>query len=459
MATRNIHKENLWRLGTATYAAVVGKRHWSPYPWCTDLLRRVQYELTKKDARIIINAPPRHGKTESVSHWLPTWYIDTWPHRRVILTSNTADLAVELSGRIRDELETNPLCLSVPRKDSRSREMWRTMQSGGVKAAGAGGTIIGRGADLFIIDDPHKDIHEALSPTARKKIIEWFNGTAYHRLEPNGSIVVIQTRWHEGDLSGYLINEHDDDWTVFRYPALAEDDDDILGRSIGEPLCPERFSAEAIESKKAMGSYLFAGLYQQRPAPLEGGMVKAQWFRYWSSLPDNLDEWIQSWDLTFKETGTSYVVGQVWARKSADYYLVDQIRGKMGFNDQVKAMISMSQKWPRAVTKIIEDAADAQAVKATLERDISGIILTPAKGSKEANLAAVVGVIESGNVFLPNAAEWLGDFLAEVTTFPAANNDDQVDAMSHGLQRFQKVSYTTDFQLPLGDTRASPWEF
>ena len=140
-----------------------------------------------------------------------------------------------------------------------------------------------------IIDDPHKNWEEAMSPVTRERVIEWFNSTLYTRLEPHASICLIQTRWHGRDLSGYLLNEHSDPWQLIKYPALSEGEGDILGRAEGDALCPPRFPIERLnEIKKVVGSHIFAGLYQQRPAPIMGGIVKKDWLRYWTELPANI---------------------------------------------------------------------------------------------------------------------------------------------------------------------------
>jgi predicted phage terminase large subunit-like protein len=448
-----------WRWSLAKFAEGCSYRNtpWLPYAWVDYLTKEIEDAVRAPNGRLIINAPPRHGKSMLVSHWLPTWYLDWWPENRIILCSYGGDFASDWGKKVRDEFLMNERLWTKLRTDSKARGSWETVNGGGMKCAGVGGPITGRGADLCIIDDPHKNWEEAMSPQARERVIEWFNGTLYNRLEPGASIVVIQTRWHEQDLTGYLIDEHKEDWKVIRFPALAETND-LIGREEGDALCPERYTKERLElMKETMGSYIFAGLYQQRPAPLQGGMLQKGWFKKYTHLPIDPDEWLQTWDLQFKATGTSYCVGQVWCRKGSNMYLADQKRAKMGFNDQVHAIKNLSLKWPQVSTIIIEDAADAQAVKDTLKDQISGLVLVPAKGSKEANLAAVSGCIEAGNVHIPIDADWADAFLLEATTFPNALNDDQVDAMSMALRRLTKKSNVTKLILPSTGVRENPW--
>jgi predicted phage terminase large subunit-like protein len=375
-----------------------------------------------------------------------------------MISTYGAELAYDFSRKVRDEFLNNPLCWTKLNKESTSVARWHTVAGGGMIAGGVGGPITGRGADLAIIDDPHKDFDEAQSEAYRKRVIDWYAGTFYTRLEPNASVILIQTRWHEDDLTGHLLKNEPGKWKVIRFPALAEEED-LLGRSEDDALCPERYPKEVLqEINHVQGSYKFAGQFQQRPAPLEGGMVKKEWFRYFRELPEDPDEWIQTWDLTFKATGTSYVSGNVWCRKGANYYKVDRIKEKLEFVEQVRKISIMTKRWPQASRIIIEDAADAQAVKSTLKDKIPGIVLVPAKGSKEARLANVSGMIESGNVYLPEEAPWLDDFLYDATTFPNATNDDEVDTMTLALNHFQKNKTNIfDIELPNSGYRENPW--
>lgn len=453
------HK-NSWRFSVPDLAHRVSKGRWIPYSWLDIILRAIQSEIAKGGARIIVNAPPRAGKSLAFAKWLPVWFLSWYPEKRVIVASYSDSFAEQWGLKVRDEFERTKFCDVELRKDKFRVGDWETLQGGGMRSVGAKGGVTGRGADLFIFDDPHKDWEETQSPTIRQKVIDRFNADFYTRAEPGASFVIIQTRWHENDLTGYLLNEHEDDWQLISLPAIAEDNDP-LGRLPGEPLCPERYTLDDLNRiKRALGSYLFNGLYQQRPVPPEGGLIKRDWFRRWESIPQ-AQEYVQSWDLTFKALGTSYVVGQVWARQDDNYYLLDQVRDKWGFTDQLKQIEILTNRWPKAAAKIIENAADAQAVKDTLKDSVAGIILDQPKGSKEARLAAIAPLIESGNVYLPpnSYASWVPDFVEEVVNFPNASNDDCVDAMSLALRRLSnKNKINFNLQLATG-SRQSPWEF
>jgi len=458
-------EENVWRSGLASYAVYAShwRQKWKPYKFLIKLADAIEDAVHTPNSRLIINAPPRHGKSQLVSHWLPVWYLDWFPEKRIILGAYGDSLARDWGRIVRDEFLMNEKCWTALRRDTQAVDDWRTTRDGGMRTAGVGGPIVGKGADLIIIDDPHKSWEDAMSPTSRQRLIDWFNGTLYHRAEPGASIIMIMTRWHEDDLTGYFLDRHADDWQSVSMPALADGDDDILGREEGEPLCEERFDAERLgKIKLAMGSHMFAGLYQQRPSPLAGGMIKREWFQRYSEIPENLEEYIQSWDLTFKATGRSYVVGQVWGRKGSNCYLMpDQTRERMGFPEQLRAIRMMSSRWKQTTDILIEDAADGPAAVATLKDEISGILPKPPRGSKEARLAAVSGMIEAGNVHLPDAslAPWIDDFIEEVVVFPNAVNDDQVDAMTMALNHLRQNTYNVDIALPDTGVRSSPWEF
>lgn len=228
--------------------------------------------------------------------------------------------------------------------------------------------------------------------------------------------------------------------------ALAEENDP-LGREPGQPLCPELFTKQALESiKTSVGSYWWASLYQQRPSPAEGGIFKRHWWQYYRQAPGKFDEIIQSWDMSFKDKATSdFVVGQVWGRSGADKYLLDQVRGRMDFTATLQAVRSLSAKWPQARAKLVEDKANGPAVIATLKREISGLIPVEPQGSKEARAWAVQPEVEAGNVYIPDPgiASWVHDFVEECAAFPNGAHDDQVDAMTQALLRFAANTVNT----------------
>lgn len=383
--------------------------------------------------RLIVCMPPRHGKTMLASEFFPAWYLGKNPSHQVIAATYAQQYANDIGRKVRNQLldakhrEVFPACRI--RVDSRSATRFNTSAGGAYYAVGAGGPITGRGAHLLLIDDPIKGAAQADSDVERRKLREWYTSVAYTRLMPGGAVVIIQTRWHEDDLAGWLLREHaDEGWEVLSLPALSDE---------GAALWPEAYPAERLLAiKRQVGSRVWEALYQQRPSPAEGGMFKRAWWQYYRELPAEADQVVGSWDLTFKNKATSdWVVGQVWARCGARKYLVDQVRGRMNFPETIAAIKAFVAKWPQARPILIEDAANGPAVIATLASIIPGIVAVTPIGSKVARAAACTATVEAGNVYLPEGAEWVGDFVEEHAAFPNGAHDDQVDAMSQALPR------------------------
>jgi predicted phage terminase large subunit-like protein len=283
-------------------------------------------------------------------------------------------------------------------------------------------------------------------------------------LAPGAPVILILTRWHEDDLAGRLLAAEDGHlWRVVNIPAQAETDADPLGREPGEYMQSARDNGRRRRNwdaiKVRVGSRTWASLYQGRPAPAEGGILKRDWWRQYGqplALPtgqmadidgeqipimaamDADAELIQSWDMAFKGTKTSdFVVGQVWLKHGANAYLLDQVRGRFDFPDTIKEFRKLSARWPQSVLKIVEDKANGPAVIASLANEIPGIVPEQPDGSKEARASAVAAVIEAGNVWLPSPqlAPWIGDLIEEAAAFPNGTNDDQVDALTQALKR------------------------
>lgn len=443
--------ENAWRWNIDTFAARLSYHKYVNYDWTSFLCDKLAEAATTPNSRIIITAPPRHGKSYMASLWFPAWYLDSFPENRIIITSYTQALAAEQSEKIRNVFADDKSLSALDEKRS-TRTDWRLIEGGSCRAVGVGGSITGFGGHLILIDDPHKDWAEVQSPTIRKKTIDWYKGTLYTRLEPGGSIVLIQTRWHQRDLAGYLLDEDPEDWKEYRFPAIAEQGD-ILGRQRGDALCPDRYNIGQLEKiREAIGSQVFAGLYQQRPSPAEGGSIKREWIRFYGgptghSLPPDLHQY-HSWDLNFGDTTSSgsYNVGQVWGVRKDGAWILDQVRGRWEYTETKKQFFVMSEKWPKARTKLIEKKAAGAPLISDLRGATFGIIPITPEGSKQARLDAVAGMFESGNVWLPHPsiAPWVPELVEELVAFPNAEADDQVDALtqalSHGFSRLSTAA-------------------
>lgn len=429
---------------------------WRKAPHLTFLADNLSRASKGLQPRTMISMPPRHGKSELTSFWYPLWLLAKNPTKKVILASYEASLAAEWGRRCRDAVVElgDKLGLSLDPSVTRVDE-WKLSSGGGMKTAGAGGSLVGRGADLLIIDDPIKNYEEASSEIERENLWNWLQTTANTRIEPMGSVVLICTRWHEDDLLGRLERAsrtgEGNIWNIIKLPAIAEEDD-ILGRKVGEALWPERYPLETEirggkfiqgwgDIKRGISPYNWSAIYQQNPTPDEGAAVDRKWWRYYEDDPQELvkqmDVVIQSWDLPFKDgDDNSYAVGQVWGRKGAYLYLIDQVRAHLNAPMIITAIRKFTEMYPQATAKLIEDKANGPAIIALLQHEVYGLIPVPVKGSKMARLQSIVPVIYSNNVFLPIAqtAPWIDDYVHEHAAFPNGQHDDQVDATSQALR-------------------------
>jgi predicted phage terminase large subunit-like protein len=433
----------LWRCFPHTFAQKMSKGSWLPFNYLKWISQEIAKCVIQGNGRLIVELPARHGKSTLISHWVPFWFLSLHPNKNVILSTYEADFAASWGRRVRNEIQNNPLSSIRVTDDSSAAHRWQTTEGGGMITAGIGGPITGRGGNLIIVDDPVKNAEEASSQTYRDRTIDWFNSTLYTRAEPGATIVVLMTRWHQQDLAGYLESERKEAWKVFRLPAIAEENDP-LGRELGQPLCPERYDLEALERiKRDVGSRVWNSMYQQRPSAELGELIQRSWFKFYTTPPEKFEEIIQSWDMAFKESSKSdFVVGQVWGRVGANKYLIDQIRKRMDFPSTIEAVRRLTSKHPKARLKLIEEKANGAAVIASLTREIPGLVPFNPSGNKMSRLNAVSPDIEAGNVYLPlpQLNPWVSEFIDEVVQFPNGAHDDQVDAMSQALLRLQQLT-------------------
>lgn len=419
----------------------------------------------------MIFEPPRHGKSEFVSKYFPAWFLGRFPNERVLFSSYESTFAMSWGRKVRDILlEYGPSVFDVAiNPNNSSAGSWGFLKyEGGMQTAGVGAGLTGKGAHLLLIDDPIKGAEQSHSVTIRNKHWDWYRSEAYTRLAPGGRIILTLTRWHEDDLAGRILKDSQatgEQWEILRLPAIAEDDGDMLGRQPGEPLWPERFPLDRLlEIKATLGSYWWSALYQQRPAPSEGNIFKKAWFKYYRPAElgnKKFDEVVQSWDMAFKGGSSSaYVCGQVWGKIGADRYLLHNLREKLDFPGSVRAVRQVSEMYPQATRKYIEDAANGPAIIALLKSEIPGIIpVSPSKyGSKEARAHSISGIVESGNVYIPepNSVTWsVDDFIEECITFPNSAYMDQVDTFSQALLMLMQKNNI--ILAPGSNTQSSKW--
>lgn len=415
-------------------------------------------------SRLIISMAPQRGKSELCSHWFPAWALTQRPDMRITLASYQANIARTFGRKVRDEFIAHGDRLGhTVRPDLSAQNEWALSKTnGGMYTAGVGGSLTSKPSDLMIIDDPTRGHAEANSPTYQEKNYEWYTGTALSRLATGAneaSVIMVLTRWSDKDLAGQVMAAEPGEWKFIRIPAQADHDPDKgetdpLGREPGEWLkdvrgtTPEQWERR----KKASGPYTWSALYQGRPTPPEGGIFPRTIPSYdtplWVEKSDGTrivpgigrgdHELIMSWDLTFKESKSSdYVVGQVWLRVGAHVYLLDQVRGRMGYNRSVQAVKDLAAKWPQAGAKFIEDKANGPAVINSLQQSIPGLIPVEPEGGKEARAHAVSPFFYAENVHLPEPALLANvqDLREEMLNFPNGGHDDTVDAMTQAINQ------------------------
>lgn len=397
--------------------------------------------------RLIITVPPRHLKSICASVALPAWLLGRDPALNVICVSYNNNLAEKHARDFRTVVgETWYKGLFTrmrinPRKNTEMEVV--TTRNGGRLATSVGGTLTGRGGDVIIIDDPIKP-DGVMSESERANVNEWFRHTLYSRLNSkrDGRIVIVTQRLHEDDLVGSLLEEQAEHWTVLNIPAIApepmtyrtgDEPDDVYHRAAGEVIDPRREDEAELERiRRNLGSINFAAQYQQEPQPLEGNMVKRDWFRFYDDAldVDELDAIVQSWD-TAGAAGelNDYTVCTTWGVQGPDYYLLDVLREKLDYPDLRRKAIEMVRRHQADIV-VVELAGTGQSLIQDLRESVDAFVLgIRPRGDKETRLAAQSALIEQGRVYLPASALWLDTFLKEVLGFPSGRHDDQVDSM------------------------------
>jgi len=428
---------------------------------------------------LAVSMPPRAGKSTLLSQHTPLWLLRRHPEWQIIMTSQDGALAGEWARSIRNTIEEHPTLGVSIAPDGGAGTRWATDNGGGVFATSTQGPIIGRGARVFLIDDPVKDFADAHSEVHRQRLWDWWLSTAQTRLEPPYLVIVVMSRWHEDDLIGRLMSaEYEGDparWEYIRLGALAGEDDP-LGRAVGEPLLSPLLDEdrdEALtrwdETRRTVGSYTWAALYQQTPAPAQGAIFDDTWWRYWTLDPNLADDdrvilldreqlttgrWLDSWDTSFKGTDSSdFVVGQRWVRTGPYRVLVAQRRGRWSFTQALEEM----EEWAKTDDefaspygahvhlRLVEESANGPAILDVMRNKVSGMKSVRPRDSKEARARAITPEVESGHVLLPHPQEasWVPDLLSELRNLHHDINDDQVDALSQALLEFRDAGRGT----------------
>lgn len=405
----------------------------------TELLCRELEALERGDTtRLMVFMPPRHSKTYHTSERFPAWWMGKHPEHQIILSSYGATLAERSSRRARGllRLPTYPFNTQIA-ADSKAVTHWETTAGGQVHVAGVEGGGTGFGAHLLVIDDPVKGRAEADSETYREKTWEWWTDTARTRLMPGGKVVLCQTRWHEDDLAGRILNSPNGKlWRVVSLPALAEDDD-LLGRAPGEPLWPEWYGLDDLAEIRGGNARTWNALYQQRPTSDEGGIFKRAWWQRYASTGPVIFIYVD----TASKTGlhNDYSVASAWASEDGYYDVVDVLRGRWEYPDLKRELRAFQARHGMAPL-VIEDTSAGQALIQDFRRPeghgddrrpaLPVIAFKVGSQTKIARASIAAGLVEAGVVRLPANARWVDDWIDEHAAFPTGAHDDMVDTTS-----------------------------
>ena len=468
-------RQTLARTSPAGLAVATSNGKWQLAPHL-DLIDKAIVDAVagRGPNRLVIEVPPRHGKSELISHRTPAWFLGVYPDRQVMLASYESSFAQTWGRKARDLLEEHGTVLYgiAIRDDARASDRWYVGGHDGVMgASGIGGRFTGMGADLLIVDDPIKNAEEARSKTIRDKHIDWWRSTAVTRLHPGAVVIVLMTRWHEQDLGGWLLNEAEPDelegepFTEIRLPAIAEDNDP-LGRERGEALWPERYSADLLARRcQSVGSYWWSAMYQGKPSPEGGGMFQREWFRRIKVRPIAGVKWARYWDVaateeSAKSSDPDWSVGALMGRYPDNRYVIADIKRFRASPAGVEARLQATAAEDGGDIPIWIEREPGANAKIALNHLIRNVLPDYTVREMVSTKAKVVRAdpvsaqAEAGNIDLVDGP-WCNSFLDETEQFPNGAHDDQVDGVSGAYAALQRRPVPD--VAPIGVTGQSAW--
>jgi len=401
-----------------------------------------------KIKRLIVNMPPRHTKSEFASYLFPAWMVGKNPKLKVIQTTHTGELAVRFGRKMKNLVDTSEFAQVFEdckiAADSKAAGRWETNKGGEYYAAGIGGAITGRGADLLIIDDPHSE-QDALSDTAMDSAYEWYTSGPRQRLQPGGAIVIVMTRWSTKDLTGKLLNAQSepkaDQWEVIEFPAILPSN---------TPVWSNYWKLEELEGVKAsLSEGKWQAQWQQNPTSEEGSIIKREWWKEWKQkeIPD-LVHIIQSYDTAFSKKETAdFSAITTWGvfyppNKGPHLILVDVRKGRWDFPELKKIALEEYKYW-EPETVIIEAKATGTPLTHELRQiGVPVVNFTPSKGNdKHVRVNSVAPLFEAGKIYYPADKRWAEEVIEECAAFPYGEYDDLVDSTTQALMRFRQGSF------------------
>jgi predicted phage terminase large subunit-like protein len=416
--------------------------------------------------RLIINMPPRHTKSEFASYLLPAWFLGKFPHKKVIQTSHTAELAVGFGRKVRNLVDQDAYTEVFPgvglQTDSKAAGRWNTNKGGDYFAIGVGGAVTGKGADILIIDDPHSEQEAAMaasSPEIYDKVYEWYTSGPRQRLQPGGAIVIVMTRWAMRDLTGQVLKSAaqrgGEEWEVIEFPAILPS---------GNPVWPGFWSLAELEAlREELPNGKWQAQYQQNPVGNESAIVKRDWWKWWEKDdPPICDYILQTWDTAFeKSQRADYSAGTTWGifyndedRGAPNIILLDTYRKRAEYPDLKRDVLEKYKEYEPDGVLIEKKASGAPLIYEMRAMGIPVQEYTPSKGQdKIARLNSVSDIIASGKVYVPQT-RWAEELVDEIGAFPSGEHDDLVDATTLALMRFRQGGF---LRLPTDEPEDIKW--
>jgi len=398
-----------------------------------------------KIKRLIINMPPRHTKSEFASYLLPAWMIGKNPKLKIIQATHTADLAIDFGRKTKnlvDQENYRELFPTRLQEDSQAAGKWKTEQGGEYFAAGVGGAITGRGANLLIIDDPHKEQDIRGDGKSFEKAMNWYTAGPRQRLQPGGSIVIVMTRWSTKDVTGQLLKaqseEGSDQWEVVELPALLPD---------GKPVWPEYWtSEELLKTKASIPVTNWNAQYMQQPTGDEGALIKREWWKDWTAKhPPPLDYIIQSYDTAFtKGTKSDYSAITTWGvfeteEDGQNIILLDAFKDRYEFPELRRVAYQQYLDWKPDMVIIEAKASGLPLTHELRQMDIPVINFTPSRGNdKHVRVNSVAPLFESGKIWAPMHEHFAQEVIEECASFPFGEHDDYVDSTTQAIMRIRQ---------------------
>lgn len=421
--------------------------------WHHALICKKLEEVERGESRrVMVFMPPRHGKSQLTSIFFPAWFLGRNPKKEVISCSYNDEFAEGFGRKVRNIVKDNTyraIFNTELSTDSKRMSRWNLKDGGGYLGAGVGGAITGRGADLFIIDDPIKNAEEANSPTYRQRVWDWYTSTAYTRLHPGAGLILILTRWHDDDLAGRILEKEPEKWDILSFPAIATEDETY--RKKGQALWPGKYTLEMLDEIREQDSTVWASLYQQDPVISETQEFKPHWFK----LPEKVPKLLRKMTtvdpaISQKRYADDSVVMTCGMDANGKIYILEYTNRKMNPTELITEIFRHKQNHNSekvGIETVAYQKALIHFMKSEMKRRHTFINVQELKSSssKESRIRALIPYYQNDMIFHNRDCKELED---QLTRFPSGRHDDIADALSMQLQVLAKPGSIVGRRLP-----------